>query len=153
MKSDEFFAMRAARRKPRHEEHDIQVSCILWWKQFIYGREFKSVHDKAPVLLAIPNGGRRDIVTAANMKAEGVVAGAADLFLCLPSQGYAGLFIEMKTAKGRQSDTQRIFEAKVVFYGYRYEVCRSLEDFTRTIRRYIFGNDYERLDKDTQANP
>jgi hypothetical protein len=48
-------------------------------------------------MFAIPNGGFRDKITAAKLKAEGVKKGVPDIFLpvtILPA--YAGLFIELK---------------------------------------------------------
>lgn len=47
-------------------------------------------------LHAIPNGGLRDIKTAARMKAEGSKAGVLDVFFPYPNGGYHGLYIEMK---------------------------------------------------------
>lgn len=37
-----------------------------------------------PLLFAIPDGGRRDAVTGAHLKAEGVRAGVPDMFLAVP---------------------------------------------------------------------
>lgn len=47
-------------------------------------------------LFAIPNGGKRHIVTATKLKAQGVKAGVPDLLLAYPSGVYHGLFIELK---------------------------------------------------------
>ena len=75
-------------------EHQLQCACVRW---------FRYAHaDLSPLLFAVPNGGRRDHITGARLKAEGVVAGVADLLLLVPSQQHHALCIEMKTAKGRQ---------------------------------------------------
>jgi hypothetical protein len=87
-------------------------------------------------LFAIPNGGRRGKVEAAIMKGEGVLAGVADLFLMLSTMEYNGLFIEMKTSDGRQSDSQREFERKVIENGYCYKICRTFEEFRDLIMCY-----------------
>jgi hypothetical protein len=89
------------------------------------------------VLFAIPNGGRRGKVEAAIMKGEGVVAGVADLFLMLPNAAHSGLFVEVKTPKGRQSDSQKEFERKAQERGYRYAVCRTLDEFRQVVEEYI----------------
>ena len=128
------------RRKPMQKEHDIQVRCIQWWQQFIYRIDFKQRFPGiAPLLIAIPNGGRRDARTGAMLKAEGVVPGAADLQLIIPSRGWHGLFIEMKTEKGRQSEYQKMFQENVEFWGYRYEVCHGFDEFRAVIEDYLLG--------------
>lgn len=113
----------------RHDESRIQQSCVWWFR-----------HQYAPLsrlLFAVPNGGRRDAVTGAILKAEGVVAGVADLILLFPSSGYHGLCIEMKTRRGQQRDTQKEWQAAVEKAGYKYIVCRSLEQFMGEVRSYL----------------
>ena len=92
---------------------------------------------EAGLLFSVPNGGARDAVTGARLKAEGVMAGVADLFLSIPNAQYHGLYIEMKTAKGTQSKSQRIFQQRVEAMGYRYAVVRSFEGFVALIREYL----------------
>ena len=91
----------------------------------------------ALLLVANANGGKRSPIEAAIMKGEGVTAGVADLTLYLPNEEYHGLLIEMKTAKGRQSPSQKLWQKLVQSAGYRYEVCRSLEEFQDLIREYL----------------
>ena len=43
----------------------------------------------------------------------------------------------MKTAKGKQQDSQKRFQRKVEAYGYRYEIVRSLDEFMNVIRDYL----------------
>lgn len=117
------------RKKPNEEEHRIQSTCVRWFRL--------QYRTQSKLLFAIPNGGRRDIVTAAKMKEEGVVAGVADLFLAIPCNGYHGLWIEMKTSKGRQQTTQKEFEKSVLEQGYQYKVCRSLNEFMNIIKEYL----------------
>lgn len=52
----------------RNEESKLQQSCITWFR-LQYPR-------LAKLLFAVPNGSRRDVVTGAILKWEGVVAGA-----------------------------------------------------------------------------
>lgn len=117
------------RRRPGNVEHQTQVACVEW---------FRLTHrDLAPLLFAVPNGGRRDRVTGAKLKAEGVVAGVSDLILLVPRGGYHGLMIEMKTRKGRQQESQKAWQAAVEGQGYRYEVVRSLDEFRETVEDYL----------------
>ena len=106
------------RKKPKDEEHKIQVSMR---------------HN----LFAVPNGGRRDAVTGAKLKAEGVLAGVADLILLKSNHRYGALLIETKTKKGTQSDSQKEWESKIVKDGYKYVVCRSLEEFIAVVTDYL----------------
>lgn len=92
---------------------------------------------EAGLLFSVPNGGARDAVTGARLKAEGVMAGVADLFLSIPSARHHGLYIEMKTAKGTQSQSQKIFQQRVEAMGYRYAVVRSFDEFVSLIREYM----------------
>lgn len=117
-------------RKCGDAEHRLQAACIRWFTLAypeLYGR-----------LFAVPNGGRRDMVTGAKLKAEGVLPGVADLILLVRRGGYGALLIEMKTAKGRQSDSQRWWQQAVTAGGeYKYVVCRSLDDFMREVKEYM----------------
>lgn len=47
-------------------------------------------------LFAIPNGGFRDKIEAAKLKATGTKAGVSDMFLAVPRAGWHGFFIELK---------------------------------------------------------
>lgn len=104
MKFDEFRRQwsNSVRKPPSDEEHRIQTACVRWFR-------LKYPHLFAR-LFAVPNGGRRDGVTGARLKAEGVLAGVADLILLVPNAGYHALLIEMKTPKGRQSESQRAWQ-------------------------------------------
>lgn len=115
--------------KHDNEEHRIQCSCVAW---------FRMQYPKfGSLLFAIPNGGRRDAITVKSLKDEGVIRGVADLMLAIPNGKYHGLFIEMKTATGRQSKEQVLFQRMVEAQGYRYVVCHSLEEFIKCIKIYI----------------
>jgi hypothetical protein len=89
------------------------------------------------LLFAIPNGGHRSKATAGILKSEGVRRGVADLFLAIPIMGMAGLFIEMKFKKGKQSAEQMEFQKQVQGVGYKYVICTSENDFQETITTYL----------------
>lgn len=120
---------RHQRKKPSDEEHRIQCACVSWFRA-----EYPML---AANLFAVPNGGRRDATTGAKLKAEGVLAGVADLILLFPSNGYHALLIEMKTSKGKQSEAQKAWQKKMEEYEYRYVVCRSLDEFMNNINGYL----------------
>ena len=113
----------------RHIESNTQIACVRWFR-YQYPKLRK-------LLFAVPNGGARDRVTGAILKAEGVVAGVADLLLLVPSGLYHGLCIEMKTKEGRQSDSQKEWEQAVTAQGYAYSLVRTFADFKDTIETYL----------------
>lgn len=116
----------------KHEESKIQQQCVNWFR-YQYPQH---------VMFAIPNGGRRGKVEAAIMKGEGVLAGVADLFIMSPKYEKRippihGLFIEMKTEKGKQTHTQTAFECSAIMRGYQYAICRSLDEFMKVVNEYM----------------
>ena len=118
------------RKRPADEEHRIQCACVRW-----FNVQYPKLNGR---LFAVPNGGRRDATTAAKLKAEGVVPGVADLVLLISNRDYGALLIEMKTPKGRQSDSQKKWEKTVCANAeYKYVVCRSLDDFIREVGSYL----------------
>lgn len=118
------------RKRPSEVEHRIQQACVRWFNlqyPYLRGR-----------LFAVPNGGRRDVVTGAKLKAEGVVAGVADLILLVTNKAHGALLIEMKKPGGIQSAAQRQWQEIVTTNGeYKYVICRSIYDFMREIRDFL----------------
>jgi hypothetical protein len=110
-------------------EHNIQVACINWFR-YQYPKLSK-------ILFAVPNGSKRDKITAKNLKDEGVVSGVADIILLKANKYYGGLAIEMKTSKGKQSPTQMAWQKEAEANGNKYVICRSIEDFMREIKDYL----------------
>lgn len=122
--------MRTTRLQPRPpSESQLQHACLMWFRA-----QYPSL---SLLLFAVPNGGKRDARTGAQMKYEGAVAGVADLILLVPKKGYASLCIEMKTPKGVQSEHQRTWQRAAGKYGNRYVVCRSLEEFMNEVNAYL----------------
>ena len=71
------------------------------------------------------------------MREEGARAGVADLILLIPKGGYASLCIEMKTAKGKQSDAQVAFMELARKMRNKYVVCRSFDEFQKEVNEYL----------------
>lgn len=77
------------------------------------------------IVFAVPNGSKRDAITGAILKSEGVQAGAPDLvFAC---RGIIG-FIEVKAAKGRLSPAQTAFRDACAANLLPYGVVRGIGD-------------------------
>ena len=123
------------RKKRDNAESRMQQAVIKWW-----ALKHKEFGVPECLLFAIPNGARRDKVVGAILKKEGVRAGVPDLFLAVPNGGgWHGFFVEMKTPTGSVSDEQSHFMAKASMKGYMTAYCRSYEEATMAIERYILA--------------
>jgi hypothetical protein len=87
---------------------------------------------------AIPNGGARNPVTGAKLKAEGVLAGVWDLFLAVPKGSYGGCWIETKWGNNTLTDTQKAFRKANKDY-YYFFVYRDIDTFIEKIAYYLEG--------------
>ena len=127
MKYDEFKKMmekQKIRRKPRHLESAIQQDCVAWFREAYPNY----------IIFAVPNGGSRNSIEAANLKREGVLSGAADLIIIAQN---AVLFIEMKAGKNTQQPSQIAFQKAVERLGHTYKVCHSKTEFQLTVERWL----------------
>ena len=91
-------------------------------------------------LLAIPNGGSRNIIEARNLKLQGVRAGVPDLMLCVPKNSKAGLFIEMKRAiksASRVSSEQKVWQERLETMGYEVHIAYGCAQAQKIILDYL----------------
>ena len=95
-------------------------------------------------LIAIPNGqligGRNKFALEKKYKAEGMTPGVSDLFLCVPRNGYGGLWIEMK-ARGKTASSlspdQRIWLSDMEKIGYRAVMAAGFDEAKIIIEDYL----------------
>ena len=115
-------------------ESTEQIAVVEW---------FRLQHPKYR-LISIPNGqmigGRNKFALIKKYKAEGMTPGVSDLFLCVPKNGYGGLWIEMK-ARGKTASSlsleQRIWLADVEKIGYRAVWAAGFEQAKEIIEEYL----------------
>ena len=88
-------------------------------------------------VFAVPNGGSRHKIEAANMKRQGVKRGVADVILQIPKKGYASLCLEFKTSTGKQSAEQKEYQRQVEMAGSKYVIVRSVEQAIRELQQYL----------------
>lgn len=69
----------------------------------------------------------------------GYIKGQPDLIILLPIGN--ALFVEVKTAKGRQSDEQKEFQRRVESLGFNYLIWRSVDDAVLWSKK-ILQNDF-----------
>lgn len=115
----------------RPYESDIQQACIRWF------RNHYPKYAEEGMLFHIANEGLRQGGMGARFKREGVVKGVADLCLSIPMHGYGALYIEMKRPHCYQSPEQKAWQAATERHGNKYVVCKSVEEFSVEINRYL----------------
>lgn len=104
-------------------EHEEQVRSVCWIE----------TNHPDHWIFAVPNGGKRNRITAMKLKAEGVRSGVPDLFI--PS---LMLFIEMKKPLGgKVSDNQKKWLDYLKEVGYKAEVANGFEEFKAIVGKYI----------------
>ena len=107
------------------KESVLQTACVKWFR----------LQYPHLVIYAVPNGGSRNVREAQRLKAEGVLAGVADLVVLLPKG--KSLYIEMKVKGNKQTENQKVFQDKAITLGHPYTVCYSFEEFKEVIERNI----------------
>lgn len=78
---------------------------------------------------AVPNERKQSPRSGARMKSMGVRSGVADIIVM--GENGKGFCLEVKSATGRQSETQKAFQARCVLLGWPYALVRSVEDVRR----------------------
>lgn len=121
------------RRSQRNEESRIQQDVIAWWALAYRGLGVACEE----LLYAIPNGHRRDPVTGAILKREGLRSGASDLALAVARGPYHGLYLELKTETGRPSPAQCEFLDAVIAEGYRGRFAYGFDAAKAEIEGYL----------------
>lgn len=90
-------------------------------------------------LFHIPNGGARDAITGARLKAEGVKPGVPDLCLPVARQGHTALYVEMKYGRNKPAPVQEEWLTGLTDLGARCVVCYSAQEAFTEIMAYLRG--------------
>lgn len=126
-----------SRGKKIQHEHIEQVKLFRW------AFDNEDLHPELKCMFAIPNGGvrggnpRQRMINGINLKREGVRNGVPDIFLAVPRGNFHGLFIEMKHGVNKQTEDQKIWQARLLSQGYTYKLCYSFEIAKLAILEYI----------------
>ena len=92
----------------------------------------------------IPNGGSRNKIEAAHLKAQGVKAGVPDICLPVPRGKYHGLYIELKYGKNKPTAAQLCWLNNLNMQGYAVAICWGWEKAKDVIIAYLNCNDTEK---------
>lgn len=107
-------------------------TALFQWAELMAG-----VYPELAWMFHVPNGGKRDRVTAARLKAEGVKAGVPDIVLPVPRGKYHGLWIELKTDGGKPSKDQRDWMDYLNSMGYCALLCYGWQTAREEIELYL----------------
>ena len=97
-------------------------------------------HNKYPEYRGLLNynlNNSKNAIDGNKNKAMGLQAGRSDMELLWRGSVY---FIELKTATGRQSKGQKLWEDTVTYHGFQYHVVRSIEEFVGVVDNIILNN-------------
>ena len=118
----------------KHIESAYQTQVVEWsrWAH-------KANPSRYPMLNMLHcslNGVKLSGTQAKVAKGQGMLSGVPDLFLPVPKNGYHGLFIEMKSEKGRVTENQHWFLSNADSLGYKTVVCYSAKEAISAIEAY-----------------
>lgn len=122
----------------KHEESTHQKTLLNWSRVIKFGDG--KLHD---YLIAIPNGAHlagtkiQRQRKMAVMKSEGLKVGTPDLFLAIPNLDFGGLWIEMKSEKGKPSENQLMMIDRLSKVGYKCEICYGWVEAKEAIESYL----------------
>ena len=157
-------------QKKVQREGQLQIACVRWFRLQYPAFSTLLFHPKNEADGA--TSGKKIAINAAS----GVVPGVPDLILALPSIRYEenigdlsphnafyhALGIELKYGHtNQQTAHQKRFQGYWQCAGYKYALCRSLEDFIKVVRNYMLSvdcnilqdvNSYHLSNDDTEHN-
>ena len=139
--------MRVAVRKPkRQNKEDSHQITLMNWSRVVRLPDLPNVKPNSRLidyLFHIPNGGKRGKIEAAIFKKMGTKAGVSDLFLPIPMDGKAGLWIELKapynstTEKNYPTQAQKTWLGLMALAGFKTAVCYGWFEAREVINNYL----------------
>jgi hypothetical protein len=131
---------------PVYKESNSQIQLLRWFRL--------QYPDLADLLVGYPAGNKMNLLTAVRMKAMGLRPGMPDLQLLIPKIYYKtlapsgmyfikettfcpGMFIEMKSERGKLSKLQKEFHNKLRTLHYTIVTCYSFEEAKCEIQKYL----------------
>ena len=116
----------------KHIESAHQAQVIEWSKWAYKTGKYPMLN----MLHCSLNGVKLSGTQAKVAKGQGMLSGVPDLFLPVPKNGYHGLFIEMKSEKGRVTENQHWFLTNAESVGYKTVICYSAKEAISAIEAY-----------------
>lgn len=121
-------------RKQTRINRPEQANCCALMEWVALSKHF---HPELELLYHIPNGGKRNYTEAQILNGMGVRPGVPDYHLPIRRHGCIGLWIEMKSDKGRLTDKQQWWREHLTEAGHLVVICRSWQEVAETLTRYL----------------
>ena len=118
----------------KHIESAYQTQVVEWSRWAFKANPVRYPH--LNMLHCSLNGVKLSGTQARIAKGQGMLSGVPDLFLPVPKNGYHGLFIEMKSEKGRVTENQHWFLTNAESLGYKTVICYSANEAISAIQAY-----------------
>jgi hypothetical protein len=111
----------------KYTEHKLQVACVKWFR-------YQFPHY---LIFSIPNERKVSPIAGKRFKDAGRVAGIPDLCIPVPCYNYHGMFVELKSKKGKLSDNQKAVH-KILENNYKVVTCYSFDEFQQAVKDYLY---------------
>lgn len=115
-------------------ELEHQIAVIQW-----ANLQAKCGLRELELLYAIPNGLRTSPAQAGRAKASGLKSGVPDLHLPVSRGGFIGLWIEMKSERGRLQESQVWWHDRLISEGALVALCFNANHAIDTLLEYLAG--------------
>ena len=122
--------------KPR-TKRNAQPEAIEQAKVIAWARANENNYPYLWMLHSSLNGLKRTKNAQGKAKQQGMLSGVPDLFLPVKNNYFVGLYIEMKSTKGRVSVEQSHYLKCAAENGYSVVVCYSAVESINTIKSYL----------------
>lgn len=87
---------------------------------------------------SIPNEGKRSLNFGRSLKSMGLTPGASDIFIMIPTEKYAGMFLEIKREKGSKTSPEQIaFMNRALERGYYACIAKGFDNCIAEITNYL----------------
>lgn len=117
---------------PIPTEAEEQIA-LFEWARLQTGR-----FPELALLYHVPNGGSRNKIEAARLRAQGVKSGVPDLCLPVARGASHGLYIELKRQRGgRISEEQVRWINGLLKQGYAAAICKGWQEAASVINDYL----------------
>lgn len=110
------------------KENKIQSEAVQWFTNNYCLKH----HNPKLLCFSVPNEAIQKMAWKQinTFKAMGLKSGVSDVIVLMPNKV---LFVEFKAEKGVQTPKQKDFQQAVEALGFEYHICRSVEEFQKTI--------------------
>jgi hypothetical protein len=124
--------IKPSRTKKRAQPEAAEQAKVIAW-----ARANENNYPYLWMLHSSLNGLKRTKNAQGKAKQQGMLSGVPDLFLPVKNNYFVGLYIEMKSTKGRVSVEQSHYLKCAAENGYSVVVCYSAVEAINTIKSYL----------------